>query len=458
MSSSWEGSSLLDLAQRQWHRPIGLLSIIIALLVLETYLLNTAKAPFNIFAFSYIGTILILILLWYYTNRPPRTQKGKVGFVVCIQCSDEQEEKVVREDFIRTLRGVLKAGQVGRTFHFIEIPKHVSESINDIDDAYSLMSKTRSHFLIFGRVRRRKLDGKEYHIIDLDGVVSHKPIPKETSAKLSKEFAELLPRRLQIPKENDLLSFKFTSDWTECVAKYIIGIASFCSSDIDYAERLYTDVHQKLESFSGDFPVFAKLRERLPKRFYEIHISRAKASLKQWRETKEKQAITQLALNLNKIPDEYSKNYEVLLLRSVEAFLNGRRIEEAIGYVKKCKQFDDPIWHFNLAFLKAYKDDLKASIREYRKCADYDISPITLSEVEDFMVWILKEEPDKYQYYYCLGFFNWKIKGDLYQALDDFKEFINRIRDGKFAKEKRLASDWMVEIDTKIKGGRGSPP
>ena len=121
-------------------------------------------------------------------------------------------------------------------------------------------------------------------------------------------------------------------------------------------------------------------------------------------------------------------------------------IKDAIEHTKKCKRYDDPIWHFNLAFLRAYENDLKKSIRQYRICANYDISPVTLSDVEDFIVWILEEEPDKYQYHYCLGFFNWKIKGDLHQSVHDFEEFLKHIKHGEFVIEKALALKWVSEV------------
>lgn len=453
MSSDWEIKTLLELAQRNWHKPIGLVFTIAAVILFEIFLINSIK-PSSVTAIAvYSITAILVIIVWFYGNRIPKTPKGKVGFVVCIQYSNEEEQRVIREDFIKTLRKLLKAGSIGHTFHFIEIPQHISEFINDIDEAYSLKSKTRSHFLIFGRVRLRTLGGKECHVLDLDGIVAHRPLVKEVSEKLSKEFGELFPRRLQISTENDLLSLNFTSDWTECVAKYIIGIASACSSDINYAEKLYGDVEKRLKGIKTDFPIFSKLKERLPIRFSEIYIARSKAYLNAWRENKDSESLSQFIFNLNKISDDLDGSYEVLLLRSIEAFLDGRRIEDAIEYIKKCRRYDDPIWHFNLAFLSAYEKDLKKNIRQYRICANYDVAPVTLSQVEDFIVWVLEEEPDKYQYHYCLGYFNWKIKGDLHQSINDFEEFLSNVKQGEFVKERDLAQQWISEIKKQIEKG-----
>ena len=438
--------TLFDLAQHNWHKPIGLILACSAAILFEIILLASVNASYITSIIVYSSTALCITISWFYSNRIPKTPKNKYGFAVCIQCQEESEEKIIREDFITTLLRLLKSGSAGKTFHFIEVPKHISQSINDIEDAQVLRLKTKSHFLIYGRVRLRTLDGKECHILELDGIVSHKPLAKETSEKLQREFGELFPRNVHIPTENDLLSLRFTSDWTEIVAKYIIGIASACSGDLNYAERLYNDVGKKLIGIKTDFPIFAKLKERLPIRFSEIYIAKSRYYINCWRKTKSKEDLSKFSTNLDKICDDLSNNYDVLLFRSIEAFLNGRKIQDAIEYTKKCHPYDDPIWHFNLAFLRAYENDLKKSIRQYRICANFDIDPITIDQVESFLLWVLEEEPDKYQYHFCLGFFNWKIKGDLKQSVQDFEEFLKNVKNGEFLKEKTLTQKWISEI------------
>jgi hypothetical protein len=450
MSSGGTTKILIELAQQNWQKIIGLVCTIAAAFIIETVILVSTKTSGIPAIIVYSITAISVIIIWFYSKRIPKIPKGKVGFVVCIQYSNKIEEQTIREDFIKTLRRLLMSGPVGQTFHFLEMPQHISESINDIYDAHALRSKTRSHFLIFGRVRLRNLGGQDHHVFELDGIVAHKPLEHKISAQLSSEFGELFPRRLHISTENDLLSLNFTSEWTECVAKYIIGIASSCSLDLDYAEHLYRDVQSKLSAIQTDFPIFAKLKQRLPIRFSEIYIARSKICIKHWQKTKDQTALSPLASNLSKISPLLADNYQVLLLRGIEAFLNGRRIRDAIEYTKKCSLYDDPVWHLNLAFLRAYQKNLVKSIKQYRICTNYDLSPITLAEVEDFIVWILKEEPEKYQYYYCLGFFNWKIKEDLHRAVDDFEEFLKHVKEEEFIKEREQANEWIVEIKEEI--------
>lgn len=439
---------LWNLIQNNWHKSSGLLVVIVLALVILSFILKSLAISV-FYSFIILAIVIITIIIcWLVSKRVPKTPKNKVGFAVCIQCADDEEDKIIREDFIRTLRRILTGGEIGSTFHFIEIPRHISQDIHDHHSASQIREKTKAHFFIYGRVRLRSINKKECHVVELDGVVKHKSLAEKTREKLSKEFGELFPRRLHILKENDLLAFDFTSDWTECVSKYIIGIAFFCSSDLSYAESLYKDVQSKLEGTKCDFPIFKKLKERLPERFLEINTARAKFFLNSWVKNKDKEAIEEFYRYVNKLPETY-KHYDVLLLKSFEYFLNGRNIQEAIKCCKKCKNFDDPVWHFNLAFLYAYKKELKTSIREYRNCAIFEVHAQVIADVEDFIVWILDEEPYMYQYYYCLGFFNWKIKGDLKQAIEDFELFLKHYKNKEFPNEKKLVHKWIKEIKKK---------
>lgn len=203
-------------------------------------------------------------------------------------------------------------------------------------------------------------------------------------------------------------------------------------------------VSRQISLFSQNY------KERLPTRSSEIYLVKAQIFMNTWRKTKDENALEQVSLNLAKITPPLDEYYDVLILRSIIEFLNGRRIKEAIGYIKKCKKYDDPIWHFNLAFLWAYEGNLQKCIRQYRICSNYEIAPVTLTQVEEFMVWILEQEPDKYQYHYCLGFFNWKIKGDRYRAVKDFENFLNHCKDDEYLKEKELAKNWTAEISKQL--------
>jgi tetratricopeptide (TPR) repeat protein len=156
--------------------------------------------------------------------------------------------------------------------------------------------------------------------------------------------------------------------------------------------------------------------------------------------------------HIDTVPASHSEGYGVLLLKSVCLFVQGRDVDGALAVLKKCKGQEEGTWLYNAAFLHAYKADLQGAIRRYRSAVKLRVEDSTLAQVEDFICWLLDQEPDKYQLYYCLGFLNWKAKGDTSQALRDFQSFLAAGDQHKFPRERQLAQEWVEEIRQAMDG------
>jgi tetratricopeptide (TPR) repeat protein len=437
---------LLSLS-KHWPYRTGYFAVLVFLWGIEASILVSTKASLGVSTAILFGTAAVLFIAWYFSRSIPKTKSNKVGFVISIACDDESEAKRIRADFVLTLQRLIKAGKTGSSFQFIEVPSFHSERVVDIDDAQKLRIQTKAHFLLYGRVRVRNLNNKEHHFIELDGVVAHKPIPDNISKQLANEFSELLPRKVAIATENDLLAFQFASEWAEVVAKYIIGIAAALSGDLVYAEHLYTEVLEKVKSNTHDFPVFEKLLQRLPTRIFELFEARATHCYEQWVVTHDQNEVENMGSMLNKIDFEQYKRPSIAFLESIFHFLKDGNVTAAQEWLNKCpKTSRNSAWHFNVAFLHAYQGDLKTAIRHYRAAVALPITPDLISKIEDFLVFIASSEPAKYQLFYCLGFFNWQVKGDNTQAVTDFEKFLHSGVSTEFSKERELARDWLSEI------------
>ena len=240
--------------------------------------------------------------------------------------------------------------------------------------------------------------------------------------------------------------FNSHQNGTDIVSRYIIGIAAMYSRDLSYAESLFLEANNRLESKDSRFPAYQKLTQRIPIRIDEINELRAHASYISWTKTHEDKFIDELGLYLEKININMKS---VLHLRSIYTFLKERDINEAIGFLNQLKKRNEGLYHYNMAFLKGYDGDLKSATRSYRQAVMYTITPSALSQIEDFICWILKIEPEKIQLYFCLGFFNWKAKGDLAQAIKDFRSFLEAKSSIEFPKERKLAARWIEDISKK---------
>jgi hypothetical protein len=429
---------------KHWHRRVGYFALLLAILAIEAALL--IKHPIVLLVVAVV-TVLLVELVWQLSRALPRTKSGRVGFVISMTSDDEQEAAKVRADFVLTLRRLLKAGLTGETFQIIEIPQHHAESVIDTEDAQRLRIATRAHFLLYGRVRVRNVHGKPHRFFELDGVVSHQPIPLDMSGALGKEFGELLPRKVLISAEDDLFAFQFTSVWAELVAKYIIGMAAAISRDFDYAERLYSEVLERVRADKSDLPAFGKLRERLPKRIAELYEARARLAYEHWASTHDAAAIDQLGEYLAHINPEQYSTMHVLGLNAIYAFLKAKSVARAIEWLYKiATPLRDSVWNLNVAFLLAYEGNLRGAIAHYRRALEQPMQADVIGKIEDFVHHVATTEPGKYQLYYCLGFFNWKVKRDLQQARQDFTTFIQCRRGNEFEKEVKLATKWLAQL------------
>ena len=436
---------IADFFEKLWFERRGLVSAIIVSTIASVPFLYGALGLWP----TVIATVLVdaaIALIWWWSRIPPKTPSDKIGFLVSISCSDDNESKKLQEDFIRPLRELVPAGKTGMAFHFLEMPQHIAKAVQDVEQAHTLRRRCRAHFMIYGRVRLREINKEDVHVLDLEGAVAHNPVPEHVSGKFALKFSELMPRKVMLAKENDVLSFQFTSEWTDLVARYVIGYASAISGDLDYAESLFQDVKSKLHGKSTSFDIYIKLKERVQLRLSELHKARAYIAYTRWVESKDVKLLLQAESHLAFLDPIHQDEKETLNLKAILAFVLHRNVREAIELIKKVKAPEHSQWHLNMAFLLGYSGNLKNAVRHYRLAENIEITPDTLNQIEAFILWVLNAEPERYQLYYCLGFFNWKVKGDLVSAEKDFTDFLDKVEPQKFQKEVELTRQWINEI------------
>jgi hypothetical protein len=103
---------------------------------------------------------------------------------------------------------------------------------------------------------------------------------------------------------------------------------------------------------------------------------------------------------------------------------------------------------YSEAFLIAYDGDLEGAYRVYRRAFESPLSDQTVpTQCEEFIQVVIDEEPDRKWLYYCLGLINYRAKGDLKAARDDFARFIDSVDPSRFKRHIDVAHKWVQEID-----------
>src|SRR4030042_5551616 len=140
-SLSADVTGIAELARKHWPKYYALLLAEILSSVLATGILVVVNPEITAKLITYFIVWGITYIIWWYTNRLPKTKKGKVGFLISITTGEESERKKIMEDFVTTLHELLKGGTSGQPFQLIKAPEHVAERIVDIDDAERLRHK-----------------------------------------------------------------------------------------------------------------------------------------------------------------------------------------------------------------------------------------------------------------------------------------------------------------------------
>ncbi|NQU45406.1 hypothetical protein HQ520_19160 [bacterium] len=448
---------LLDYTQKHWETWPGLLMALLIALIGSLSL--TTFLPKPVVAVLFVVIEAMLTTVWFWMRRLPKTKRGKVGLVICISAEEKGERTRIKEDFVRSLHELLKRGQSGQYFQVITVPDRIAPHIVDTDDAEKIVTKCKAHFILFGRARLRTINSSEQHVLNLTGLVKHRPIPKEVSAQFSGEISELLPTKILVNKQNDFKNFEFTSELVNCVAKYIIGVAAAMSGDLAYAEQLQNDVLSAVSAREGDFPIYKKLRDRVPFRLAEIHHQQAVVSYDRWLKNRDILHMDQMGIYLQRIPRQYENRYPVLILRAILAFVRDRDTAAAKGFIDKCEKVagTDGTWLFSRAFVEAYEGDLKTASRCYQKAMEMEIGSHLVSDVEEFLSWVFEQEPDKVQLLFCLGYINERIKDDGKLAVEHFSEFLDKCDRNCFPDERKHAAKSIVKLKKMIEGQTAPP-
>lgn len=376
--------------------------------------------------------------LWILGRRLPRTRQGKIGVSIALYCESGIESQA-REDFVKTLRLEVLASKAAE-FQFIEIPSEQSDIVDD-DAARALLNKTRSSFLIVGRVKTRTdTGGGTREFIQLLGMVRHRQVDTQRKQMLEEEFAALLPRQLDFKTHGSVYAFEFTAEWTGLVAKYIVGIAAGVSGDLDLSERLFHEVESHGAVRTRNFFLYRRLRERIPKHLLAIHHARVWREIEGWFDDHDGSRLARLGGLLDAARAKGWRNPAFIQNECFHTYLttgDARRALKLLAQVPEERR--DAIWDLNRAFLLARLGKLSKAKACYSRAASKGIPKVqrdvVVGQVESFLTWKTEKEPEAPELWFCLAAVNLLLKGDMEQAERDIERFAACCRNGQYEQE-----------------------
>jgi tetratricopeptide (TPR) repeat protein len=408
------------------------------------------RIPYAPVILPFVVPIAILTIVWMVI-RPDKTPPGHIGVVLALDYETEEEAQLVANDFLREVEWRLRASKSAYNFHVIIPSRVLVPMARDGESAKQLRQLCRAHFVLHGDIRTRQLNGKDTRSLRLDGLVCHANIPLELSAAFAQEMRQVLPPEHRIACDNDLDGFEVTSSFIVCSAQYVVAVAAMLSQDYEYAISLLVELRgdPALTDPENDLPAIIKLRELVPARLADSYLARSRQFYNLWRETRGDEVLTKVEELLEQFHLLRSNDPNYNVTKAICGFVLRRDIVGArnnLDIVRR-SQKTDPTCLYGLAFLDAVEGRLNDAYQHYNRAIALDAAtPQTSFEVEEFIEWYLSRDPLQPQMYFCLGYLNYKRKGDLLRARQDLQNFLERVGPGQFSKQQQAAHKWLREI------------
>lgn len=440
----------LDYIEENLHTAKGLVA---GILIITSFCLLAIKLideiDSNIKLYIYAAMLLFWVLFWAKTRFwLPRSSKKNITIVLAIHSENKKDQLKLRNDFIIKLIQKLRLEDHSFSPKIIELPKHFIEKIVYSDDPYKTIhkmnQKIQAHMYVFGMVKKRK-DGEEKYILSFNGYVSHKPITKELSGDIAKDFAQILPSEVIFPENQEIRGFDFTVNQTQVAIKYITGIAAFVS----HAPLLALKLHQDLQTKLSNIPDMLKpIKKKL-----SSYISNEAYWCAFWYHIKEKdhqKALTNLNITLREDPH----NYGALLMKARIIFiLNNKDAVVSLSMVRQSGKFarNDNSWRFSEAFLLFWNKDYPQALKICQKIKrSGNIHHDFLSDIRDFNLEVLNKNQNRGQIYFWMGYLSYFLEKNLITALSDFENFEKYadIKDEEILFKKSTA--YLVQIKNKM--------
>jgi tetratricopeptide (TPR) repeat protein len=385
------------------------------------------------------------VIVWILSRKIPKKRKNLFGFVVAIYCDDNSIENKFREDFIKTLRKQLKSRPNATSYDFIPLPKHISESIEDSEQAIKILKECNGDFIIHGSVRTRDKN----HILDVSCAAIHAPISEKTSQEFSREMGELLVNKIKIEDSQFLEGFDITTQYIETAANYLIGNMKFFAGDFNSALEIYKNVLDKLLAHNRG-ALAENLKIKCQNNIAVVLDILLFSSHKAWVDSHDEAFIDEMETIFTDC-DRYnldSLNFD--RYKAIHSVLKKKDFKSARRLLNKTPQkLRDGLWHLNTAFIFACEGNLQKSAREYRNALDRPNEVFgnnLIADVEGFISYYLEKYPDLTQLHYCLGFINKELKQDFSLAKQHLEDFLNSTPSNIFETERNLAQKWLLEI------------
>lgn len=440
---------------------IGFFVLLSSFLLLDNFIEKICSDPLYRFL-VYLLVFIEWFIFWFYKKKVlPKNSKSKIGLVICINAENDKQKIRIKNDFAGRLDKLILGNNLGKIVNIIFLNSYQAERVSKILDQYvknkhgkeelknwnSTQKSMRSHFFIYGNIKERQ-DMENKYFIDLEALVVHAPVNVSVKKQIKKEFLSVWYKQISFQEKIEFRGFEFAADSIFVAVEYIVGIAALVSGDIELALKLHNNLNNNpyFQKFTPLPPNLKHVKEELKNLLTEENYLLARYYYKQNNLEKCYNCLNQSFL--------IQQSYGALLLRSIIEFCNENNPEKALNTIYESKKLakNDGTWRYSEGFLLMYLEKYDKAVKVYKKIIEnsYPGEESTLKEVYEFNDNILKNNPEKVQLFFVLGYLKYKKDSNYPEAYDYFEEFLSKANNKyDFLIEKAIS--YKAELEQKMK-------
>jgi tetratricopeptide (TPR) repeat protein len=421
-----------------------------------------SQAPYDLkLVISLIACYLYSIIWAKYRFIFPRNEhhETKIGIVFAVEVENNSQKIRLNNDFLTKFNDLLSKNNLKSIVEVICLNEFQSKKVKpvlnnyqeaemrgkkkskEINDFKKLNKEMKSHFFIWGNIKEREAGDPSY-VFDLNALVVHRQEKEGAKQEVKKAFINSWYKRILFKKSWELFGFELSANMTFLSALYVIGIAALVSDDPFLALRLHKQLLKNLESSIEEVPKFIKVKQEV-----ESLISEENFLIAQ---------IHYFAKDTGKANNSLieafkggKSHYEHYLFESILKFeaddLDAAL--ESIGKAERCAK--NSTWRYNKAFLLMVKGNYAGAWSIYRKLGNSSFGgeENVLKQIISYIKQYLKENPDKIQFHFVIGFLYYKKFKKYNLAIKEFKFFLKKVTDSKMNFLKKLAVIYKNKIE-----------
>jgi tetratricopeptide (TPR) repeat protein len=379
--------------------------------------------------------------LWWQSNRKPRIPKGKIGVLIALRCDNQSHESQVKADFVAALKMLLGADHARNNIRVIEYSSVQSEEIVDGATALTAMAEARAHLVVFGQARQRLNAGAPSHVLDVQIGVRHRRLEPEVQRTLATELSSVMPGAFQFPRANEVEAFRITLLWVELTARYTLGLAALASGDLDYAQAMLVDLHQRVRSPGPQVQGAQLIAARINRPLAALFDARAVRAMGAHLASGLQARLEDAERYASQVVIYDSGHYRSRVALAYCAFTLRRDVKVARQHLKKCEHVSDSAWRYSEAFLFAYEGKLSSAQKSYRQAISVTKSNLEIPrQVDEYIRGVLLQEPDRFGLEFARMLINQHVLKHDECARECATRFLHASPKNLYARERALAA------------------